>query len=93
MLQDGVTGEITRVCTDGYPNACSKLYSLVARTARQLGYERIVTYTLPEEGGASLRAAGWVLDDGTYGGGSWSREGRPRHDKHPLDAKSRWWAP
>ncbi len=92
MLQDGVTGEVTRVCTDGTRNACSKLYAVVARTARSLGYERIFTYTLPEEGGASLRAAGWTLDSDLAGGGSWSREGRTRVDQHPLDTKVRWAA-
>ena len=35
------------------------------------GYRKLITYTLPEEGGASLRAAGWRLL-GERGGGSWS---------------------
>lgn len=61
-LDDGRTVEITRVCTDGSPNACSMLYAACRRAARALGHQRIYTYTLPEEGGASLRAAGFRLE-------------------------------
>lgn len=92
MLQDGLTGVITRCCTDGTPNACSKLYATVAKAARTLGYERIITYTLPEEGGASLKAAGWTCEGDGFGGGTWSREGRERIDEHPLQPKLRWAA-
>lgn len=92
MLQDGVTCEVTRVCTDGTRNACSKLYSVAARAARTLGYERIVTYILPDEGGASLRAAGWTLDRDGTGGGTWSRDGRVRVDEHNTALKLRWSA-
>lgn len=92
MLQDGMTCEVLRVCTDGTRNACSKLYSVVAKTARGLGYERVITYTLPEEGGASLRAAGWTLEEDWAGGGTWSREGRERDDQHPTQPKLRWAA-
>lgn len=68
------------------------LYGAAWRAAKALGYKRLVTYTLPEEGGASLRAAGWRLV-GECGGGSWSRESRPREDKHPIQMKYRWEAP
>lgn len=91
MLQDGVTCEVTRCCTDGTRNACSKLYATVAKVARGMGYERIVTYTLAEEGGASLRAAGWTLEDDACGGGSWSRTDRPRDSKN-TQIKMRWAA-
>jgi hypothetical protein len=89
MLDDGLTLEVTRCCTDGTPNAGSMLYGAARRAARELGYKRIVTYSLPEEGGASLRAAGWTWA-GEAGGGSWSRPSRPRADKHPLALKWRW---
>lgn len=89
MLQDGKTLEVTRLCTDGTRNACSFLYGAAARATFALGYERIGTYTLPDEGGASLRATGWKLL-GQRGGGSWSREDRPRTDKHPTQPKLRW---
>lgn len=91
MLQDGYTAEVTRLATDGTRNACSILYAAAWRAARALGYRRIGTYTLPEEGGASLRASGWKLI-GEAGGGSWSREDRPRVDKAPTQAKLRWEA-
>lgn len=68
MLQDGWTAEVTRVATDGTKNACSKLYAAAWRAARSIGFRRLVTYTLPEESGASLRAAGWRLI-GEAGGG------------------------
>lgn len=91
MLQDDFTAEVTRLCTDGTRNACSILYAAAWRAARALGYRRLVTYTLPEEGGASLRAAGWRLV-GEAGGGSWSRKDRPRVDTHPTQTKLRWEA-
>lgn len=91
MLQDGLTCEVLRVCTDGTPNACSKLYSTVAKAARSMGYERIVTYTLPSEGGASLRASGWTCEEFLAGGGSWSREGRERESTN-TEKKQRWAA-
>jgi hypothetical protein len=89
MLQDGYTAEVLRVATDGCPNACSALYGACWRAARAIGYRRIGTYTLTSEPGTSLRAAGWTLI-GEAGGGSWSREGRPRVDLHPTQLKLRW---
>jgi hypothetical protein len=55
-LEDVTTLEVLRVCTDGTPNACSFLYARTAKIARLMGYERIITYTLTSESGASLRA-------------------------------------
>lgn len=89
MLADGWTVEVTRLATDGSRNACSLLYRAAWRAARAMGYRRLVTYTLPEEGGSSLRAAGFRLV-GEAGGGSWSRDSRPRVDLHPLQTKLRW---
>lgn len=88
-LQDGWTLEVTRLCTNGTKNACSTLYAAAWRAARSMGYRRVVTYVLPEEGGASLRGAGWKCI-GEAGGGSWSCKSRPRVDKHPLQVKMRW---
>lgn len=94
-LDDGRTAEVTRLCVlsgpPGLPGACSKLYAACWRAARAIGYRRLVTYTLPEEGGASLRGAGWKLI-GEAGGGSWSRTDRPRVDMHPTQVKLRWEA-
>ena len=89
MLADGWTAEVTRLCSTGARNACSLLYAAAWRASRAIGYRRLVTYTLPEEGGASLRAAGWKLI-GAAGGGSWDRAERPRVDTHPLQEKLRW---
>lgn len=76
-LDDGMTVEITRVCTDGTRNACSMLYGACRKAARAMGYERIFTYTLPEEGGASLRAAGFRLDKEDAGGKASMWHNRP----------------
>ncbi|MFI1092113.1 XF1762 family protein [Streptomyces sp. NPDC020917] len=57
----GWTAEVTRLATDGTPNACGCLYGAAWRTARAAGYERIITYTQHGESGASLRSAGWHL--------------------------------
>lgn len=94
-LDDGATLEITRVATDGAPNACSMLYCALARAAVSLGYRRhrVFTYILETESGASLRAAGWVRSEGVVTPGqSWSVPSRPRADKHPLGPKIRYQA-
>ena len=80
---DGWTLEVNRCCTDGARNACSMLYGAAWRAAKALGYRRLVTYTLPEEGGSSLRAAGWKLL-GLRGGGNWNTKTRPRIDTPEL---------
>jgi len=89
MSDDGKTIEVTRLATDGTRNACSMLYRAAWRTAIGMGYKRLLTYTLPEEGGASLLGAGFECL-GTAGGGSWSRKTRHRDDKHPLQEKTKW---
>ena len=86
LRDDGVTVEITRLCTDGTKNACSFLYGASSRAAFALGFKRIGTYILASEPGTSLTAAGWRLI-GAIPGGSWSRTSRPRVDKHPLQGK------
>lgn len=88
-LDDGWTVEVTRLCTDGSRNACSMLYRAAWRAARAMGYRRLITYNLPEEGGASLRGAGFRLV-GSAGGGAWNRVQRPRVDLHPQQRKLRW---
>lgn len=88
-FDDGWTVEITRCCTDGVHNGCSKLYGACCRVARALGYRRLVTYTLDGESGASLRASNWKCV-GLTQGGSWNCRSRPRVDKHPTQRKFRW---
>ena len=83
MLDDGWTLEVNRCCTDGTRNACSILYGAAWRAAKALGYKKLITYTLPDEGGASLRASGWTLI-GERGGGNWNCKSRPRIDTDEL---------
>lgn len=80
---------ISRVATTGYENACSALYGALCRAAKALGYEEVWTYTLPEEPGTSLRAAGF-MDMGLTTGGEHSRVSRPRKPAVRPDPKRRW---
>ena len=90
-LDDGWTVEITRLCTDGAKNACSKLYAACRKIARAMGYRKVVTYILESESGTSLKAAGFKCEARTMGG-SWDCKSRPRVDKHPTQRKFRWTA-
>lgn len=93
LLDDGTTLEVNRCVTDGTPNACSALYGAVARAAKALGYQRVFTYTRSDEPGTSLRAAGWLLDDGAIRARTWNMPGRPRLDKTEIIGRQRWlWA-
>jgi hypothetical protein len=92
LLQDRTTAEVTRLATDGCPNACSALYAACARVCRAMGFTRILTYLLEAETGVSLKAAGWRLSELTSGG-TWNRDGRPRIDLHSTEPKQRWEAP
>jgi hypothetical protein len=83
---DGLTLEVTRLCTDGTRNACSFLYSTAARAAFAMGYKRIGTFILKSEPGTSLYAANWRLI-GETPGRSWSVPNRPRVDTHPLEPR------
>lgn len=95
LAMDGWTLEITRLATDGTRNACSLLYGAARRAAFALGYTRVLTYTLVEEGGASLKAAGFRFD-GVVDGESWLRRmahgGRFVDDRNPIGDKQRWVA-
>lgn len=83
MRDDGLTLEVTRLCTDGTRNACSFLYGAAARAAFALGYKRIGTYIRKDEPGTSLVASGWRMI-GETPGRSWSVPSRPRVDKTEL---------
>ncbi len=94
-LDNGRTLEVLRVCTLGHRNANSMLYGAVTRAAVALGYdrERIYTYTLTSESGASLTAAGWVQDELLPVRAGWDAPSRPRpNDPSPREAKIRWRA-
>lgn len=104
MLQDGTTLEVVRTCTTGARNANSMLYGAIARAAKALGYERLVTYTLESEPGTSLKASGWIRDGDVPANQSWaraSRDGGFQASEHqpdlfgavkmrPLEGKVRW---
>lgn len=102
-LDDGKTLEVLRLCSIGEKNVCSFLYSRAARIAREMGYQRIITYILESEDGTSLKAAGWKLDEANVGGGSWDTPCRQRQledqqlnlfeepkKKYPTERKMRW---
>lgn len=81
-----MTVEILRLCTNGSRNACSKLYSACRKSAKALGYERIITYILETENGSSLLASGYSYVYTTKGG-SWDRSARRRKDEAPIIPK------
>jgi len=99
-LDDGLTLEIRRVTTNGTKNACSKLYSACARIAKEMGYNKIITYILMSENGASLKASGFQLEKEGVGGYSWLSNNRKRSiftvdlfdkkRKYPNELKKRY---
>lgn len=91
---DGRTLEVLRLCVfDGAPrNACSLLYGACGRAARALGYERLITYTLASEEGASLKASGFRVI-GVVPRKSWNVPSRPRVDHHRLSERLCWGRP
>jgi len=91
-LDNGTTAEVTRLCTDGTRNACSKLYAACRRIVREMGYATIITYTLDTELGTSLIAAGWKKAEGTFGGRNWNVPGRPRTIKCPQQFKHKYYS-
>lgn len=98
MLDDGVTLEVLRVATDGYQNACSKLYGAAKKAGFSMGYSKIITYTLEEECGSSLKASGFQEDTLVQSTIGWDRSNRPRPTQlrldgrpiRPLGNKRRW---
>lgn len=103
-LDDGMTLEVTRLCTDGkdkhptgrinrkgqptFYNAASFLLAACQRAMAALGYRRLGTYILTSEGGVSLKAANWRIV-AEVRGRSWNCGSRPRVDKHPTQDKLR----
>jgi len=82
--------EITRLVTDGTPNACSMLYGACARIAKNMGFERIQTFILDSETGISLKASGYVFDCISQGG-DWNQPSRGgRRTDQPQEAKQKW---
>lgn len=85
---NGITLEINRLCTNGYKNACSRLYGACCRIAKEMGYKKIITYILESENGASLKASNFVCE-GQAGGKMWTGT-RCRDNGVPKELKTRW---
>ena len=80
-FDDGLTVEVTRLATDGTPNAGSMLYGAAWAGAKARGYRRLVTYTQQGEGGGSLRAAGYRVVAERPARAGWTAPSRPREDR------------
>lgn len=89
FLDDGLTLEVNRLCTDGTRNACSMLYAACVRVARAMGYKKVITYTLASENGASLKASNFA-DNGIAGGVIWTGKRSGRDNGVPQEMKRRW---
>jgi hypothetical protein len=89
---DGQTVEVLRVAADGTLNVPSALLGACAAMAKSGGAARIITYTLSEESGASLRGAGWTRE--TDGIKSWWTHAGSRtpavERAHMGKSKVRW---
>jgi hypothetical protein len=77
-LDDGRTAEVTRLCTDATPEACSALLAGAWRTARAMGYQQMITYSRTDEPGTRLRAAGWHQIAARPARPGWDTPSRPR---------------
>lgn len=91
-LDDRCTAEVIRCCVLDEPearHAASKLYATCWRIAREMGYSRLITYTLADETGVSIAAAGWRVVYQSKGH-TWNHRTRPRIDRHPLGDKTLW---
>jgi hypothetical protein len=80
---------ISRCAVNELPNGCSMIYGSLSRAARDLGYHEVWTYTLPDEPGTSLRAAGFK-DMGLTDGGEHDRPSRRRKPAVRPEPKRRW---
>ena len=102
-LCDGKIVEVYRCCTDGTKNACSILYGRCARVAKEMGFEKIITYILQSEPGVTMKASGWHIEEENAGGGKkgWNTPSRPREfrtvnlfgeveEKYPIEKKIRY---
>jgi hypothetical protein len=97
-LMNGFTAEVLRACVlpEAPKNCNSLLYGACRRIWFEMGGGKILTYTLTEESGASLRGAGWTLvaivkghDTVTWG----KRDHLRRREQAILgQAKCRWEA-
>lgn len=90
FLDNGLTLEITRLCTNGTKNTCSFLYGACCRVAKAMGYKKVITYILMSENGASLRASNFVLEAENAGGKAWTGKRKPKSNIYPAEMKKRY---
>lgn len=98
-LMDGFTAEVLRACVlpEAPRNCNSLLYGACRRIWFEVGGCKILTYTLTEESGASLRGAGWMLADTVKGrntNATWGKADHLRRREQAIyaQAKRRWEA-
>ena len=94
-LDDGFTAEVTRTCVldDAPKNTNSFLYGRCWRVWNQMGGKKMITYTLQEESGSTMKAVGWKMMGETGGwkeGSGWTT--RPGREWQPVigQMKFRW---
>jgi hypothetical protein len=92
--QGGGVAEVVRCCVrDGSPKGtCSFLYAACWRAWRAMGGNRLITYTLQSESGASLRGAGWRVVAQLEPGDPKQWQSRPGREWQSVvgQAKFRW---
>jgi hypothetical protein len=93
LLDDKKTLEILRVCTDGTRNANSFIYDKCRKIAGLIGYEKVITYTLQKESGASLKAIGATSVKASTPHGWDSKSRRRKEQKVYFEPKLRWELP
>jgi hypothetical protein len=82
--------EVTRVASDGTtPHAASKALAAITRAALDLGWTRLVSYTLLGEAGTIYRACGWRPTALSHGG-EHDRPSRRRRPAQQPGPKVRW---
>jgi hypothetical protein len=90
----GGVAEVVRCCVrDGSPKGtCSFLYAACWRAWRAMGGNRLITYTLQSESGASLRGAGWRVVAQLAPSDPKQWQSRPGREWQPVvgQAKIRW---
>lgn len=87
LADDGLTLEVSRLCTDGTRNACSILYGACARIAKEMGFKKIQTYILKSETGTSLKASGWEMEADNVGSVDWESAQNQRQRKRNAEPK------
>jgi len=94
-LDNTFTAEVLRVCVSetSPKNTCSFLYGRCWRIWQQMGGNKLITYTLKKESGASLKGVGWKIMGETGGwkdNKGWTT--RPQREWQPIygQLKFRW---